>query len=184
MDWSALRRIVTTNNSYGKSRVLLDEGPAKHIAVEEAGLAEIWATSIAAGARLLTHDQLSDKDLTLEPADGDVKIRWFTVPVENEADTPDDREAKAAFGFSVIKASHARVDTTRHPMMHKTNSLDVIVLVRGEVDMLLDDGEAKHLKSGDVVIQQATNHAWINRGNETALLVAILVDTHKERVND
>jgi quercetin dioxygenase-like cupin family protein len=48
--------------------------------------------------------------------------------------------------------------------------------VRGEVDLLLDDGEATHLKPGDVVIQRATNHAWVNRGKETALLVAILID--------
>ena len=65
-------------------------------------------------------------------------------------------------------------------MMHKTDSLDVIVLVKGEVDLLLDDGDATSLKPGDVVIQRATNHAWVNNGAETALLVAILIDAGEQ----
>ncbi|MEZ5914132.1 MAG: cupin domain-containing protein [Parvularculaceae bacterium] len=60
-------------------------------------------------------------------------------------------------------------------MMHETKTLDAIILVRGSVDLLLDDGEARSLKPGDVVIQRSTNHAWVNTGNETALLVAVLV---------
>jgi quercetin dioxygenase-like cupin family protein len=60
-------------------------------------------------------------------------------------------------------------------MMHETDTLDVIVLVKGKVDLLLDDGEARSLKPGDVVVQRATNHAWVNTGDETALLVATLI---------
>jgi uncharacterized cupin superfamily protein len=41
--------------------------------------------------------------------------------------------------------------------------------------MLLDDGEI-HLKAGDVVIQQATNHAWVNRGKEDCRIAFILID--------
>ncbi len=42
--------------------------------------------------------------------------------------------------------------------------------------VLLDDDE-RPLKPLDVVIQRGTNHAWINRGKEPALLAAILIDT-------
>ena len=61
-------------------------------------------------------------------------------------------------------------------MMHKTKSVDYIIIIKGEVDMLLDEGEARALKPGDVVIQRGTNHAWVNHGTEPALLVAVLVD--------
>jgi quercetin dioxygenase-like cupin family protein len=64
-------------------------------------------------------------------------------------------------------------------MMHKTETLDAIILVKGSVDLLLDDGEALAMKPGDVVIQRATNHAWVNRGKETALLVAVLINAGK-----
>jgi uncharacterized cupin superfamily protein len=45
----------------------------------------------------------------------------------------------------------------------------------GEIDMLLDDSEI-HLKAGDVLVQQGTNHAWVNRGTEPCRIAFILVD--------
>lgn len=176
MDWNALRRIVTGDNAEGRSAVVIDGGAAKLLAVEEAGLAEIWTAALTTDGLLAGEDQLAAEDVRLEPATGAVKVRWFTVPPEDETKTPAEREAAAAFGFAAAGASAARVDTTRHPMMHKTETLDAIVLIRGEVDLLLDDGEARALKPGDVVIQRATNHAWVNRGAETALLVAVLIN--------
>lgn len=175
MDWAALRRIVTGNDRMGRSHVAIDGGPAKLLAVEEAGLAEIWTAALSSAGLLAGEDRLAREEARLEPDKGAVKIRWFTVPPEDESKTPEEREAQAAFGFAAAGAGHTRVDTTRHPMMHKTDTLDVIVLVRGAVDLLLDDGEARSLKPGDVVIQRATNHAWVNHGKETALLVAVLM---------
>ena len=62
--------------------------------------------------------------------------------------------------------------------MHMTSSVDYIVLLQGEATLLLDDGEVD-LKPFDVVVQRGTNHAWINKTNEPALLVGILVDAEK-----
>ncbi len=176
MEWNSLRRIITDNGAGERSRILIDGEAAKLIAVEEAGLAEIWTADLSPGSLLDATDKLKDEDLRLEPAKGAVKVRWFTTPPEDETKTSEEKEAAAAFAFAAVGAAEARVDTTRHAMMHKTHTLDVIILVRGEVDLLLDDGEATRLKPGDVVIQRATNHAWVNRGKETALLVAVLID--------
>ncbi|WP_425409403.1 cupin domain-containing protein [Hyphococcus sp.] len=177
MDWQSLRRIVTENDAEGRSRILIDGEAAKLIAVEEAGLAEIWAADIDGGGLLDATDQLADKDLKLEPESGSVKVRWFTVAPDDKSKSKEELESAAAFAFGAVGASHCRVDTARHPMMHKTASLDVIILVKGEVDLLLDDDQ-RALKPGDVVIQRATNHAWVNKTNETALLVAVLIHTN------
>lgn len=177
MIWDRLRRIVT-DDANGRSSVLIDSGPAKVLAMDEAGLAEIWEAGLERGA-LSRDDRLAREDVRLEPARGAVKARWFTLAPESDELATADKEASAAFAFAACGAAHARVDTRRHPMMHKTQTLDVIVLVRGEVDLLLDDGEARSLKPGDVVIQRATNHAWINRGQETVLLVAVLIDVER-----
>ncbi len=174
MDWKSLRRVITDNNADGRSRILIDGEAAKLVALEEAGLAEIWSADLS-GERLLdATDRLAEGDLRLEPDRGSVKVRWFTIAPDDPAKTTEELEAAAAFGFGAVGASHCRVDTTRHPAMHKTASLDVIILVKGEIELLLDDDEVS-LKSGDVVIQRATNHGWINRGPETALLVAVLI---------
>lgn len=175
MDWQSLRRVVTDNDKSGRSRVLIDGAAAKLIALEEAGLAEIWSADLEEGKLLDATDRLADADLRLEPDPASVKVRWFTIAAEDGTKTAEELEAAAAFGFGAVGAAHCRVDTARHPGMHKTQSLDVIVLVKGDVDLLLDDGEAVGLKPGDVVIQRATNHGWVNRGEETALLVAVLI---------
>jgi hypothetical protein len=176
MDWTTLRRIITTNDDDGRSSVLIDGPAAKLLAVEEAGLAEIWTAALTAQKLHADDDRLADEDVRLEPDEDAVKVRWFTVPPEDKSASPETREAQAAFGFAAAGASHARVDTARHPMMHKTDSLDVIILISGAVDLLLDDGEAKSMKPGDVVIQKATNHGWVNHGDETAVLVAVLIN--------
>jgi len=48
-------------------------------------------------------------------------------------------------------------------------------VLEGEIDMLLDDSEVR-LKAGDVLVQQATNHAWVNRGAQTCRMAFVLVD--------
>jgi mannose-6-phosphate isomerase-like protein (cupin superfamily) len=63
----------------------------------------------------------------------------------------------------------------KHPFMHRTRSIDYAIIMQGEIDMMLDDSEV-HLKAGDVIVQQGTNHAWINRSNETCRIAFVLVD--------
>ncbi len=60
--------------------------------------------------------------------------------------------------------------------MHRTDTLDIIFVLSGEIDMELDDGVEVHLKKGDVMVQQGTNHAWWNRGTETCRLAIALLD--------
>jgi len=172
-----LRRVVTGHNNHGKSIIELDEGPAKELEADGSGLFEIWLSKgCPASDNQMFRDYIAEEELALCPPAGATKVRWFAVPPEQPGMSDEDKEAAAAFGFAAVQAEHARVDTSRHPMMHKTKSVDYIIIIKGEVDMLLDEGEARSLKPGDVVIQRGTNHAWVNHGKEPALLVAVLVD--------
>ncbi len=181
INWSAQRRIITADNDDGRSYVMIDGAPAAILAAGESGLAEIWQTHLAAAHLFTAEDTLNNAPVKLEPPTGSVKIRWFSTPTEKEFSTPEEKEAAAAFGFSAAGAAHTRVDTTRHPMMHKTDTLDVIILIKGDVELLLDEGPPTLLHPGDVVIQRATNHAWVNRGDEPALFVAVLINAPPEK---
>jgi len=64
------------------------------------------------------------------------------------------------------------------PRMHRTDSLDYAVIVSGEIDMELDDGETVHLSAGDVVVQRGTIHNWINRGSEACIVAFVLTSAH------
>lgn len=59
--------------------------------------------------------------------------------------------------------------------MHRTRSIDYAVVIEGEIDMLLPAGEV-HLRAGDVLVQQATDHAWENRGQASCRIAFILID--------
>ena len=82
----------------------------------------------------------------------------------------------AADAFEKVGAAHHRVDTSKHPAMHKTETVDYIILLKGDVTLILDEEEVD-LKPFDVVVQRGTNHAWVNNGNEPALLIAVLIDS-------
>ena len=61
------------------------------------------------------------------------------------------------------------------PRNHRTDSIDYIVVMSGEIDMDLD-GAVVHLKAGDVMVQRGTIHNWINRGTAPCVLAVVLVD--------
>ena len=60
-------------------------------------------------------------------------------------------------------------------MMHKTSTVDYLIVVKGEIWAILDDSEVC-LKQGDMMIQRGTNHSWSVRTEEPCLLAAILVN--------
>ena len=60
--------------------------------------------------------------------------------------------------------------------MSRLRSLDYAVILSGEIDMMLDDTSVR-LKQGDVIVQQATNRAWINRGTQPCRILFVLIDS-------
>ena len=62
------------------------------------------------------------------------------------------------------------------PVMHKTETLDYVIVMEGEVDMLLEDGAEAHLNAGDVMIQRGTLHGWANRSDRLCRIAFVLVD--------
>ena len=58
---------------------------------------------------------------------------------------------------------------------HRTDSIDYIVVISGEIDMELDDSSV-HLKAGDVMVQRGTIHNWVNRGTAPCVLAVVLID--------
>ena len=49
------------------------------------------------------------------------------------------------------------------------------IVLDGELTLIMDDGETL-VRTGDIVIQRGTNHAWANRSGKNCRIVFILVD--------
>ncbi len=166
-----VRRIVTGHNQDGKSVTLFDGRAGSGLES-----IDLWVTD-GAPARNEGDVDAADRPIRLEPPAGGSVFRFFQIAPEGAGGELDaeERERRAEAAFAAMGATHVRVDTARHPAMHKTATVDYIILISGRVTLLLDEGEVA-LEPGDVVVQRGTNHAWVNRGSEPAVLVAILID--------
>src|SRR5260370_23085799 len=54
----------------------------------------------------------------------------------------------------------------RRRTMHRTDTLDCFVVVRGEIYLVSDTDEVL-LRAGDTAVVQGVTHAWSNRSNGT-----------------
>jgi len=171
-----IRRIVTGHDQQGQSVVHFDGILPRRLGSNRRGVTDLWNTDGDPTDSFVVEDRLV-RPFSLVPAAHGTTFLFFTVaPEEPQADS--ESEAKrAAAAFAAYGADEARPNTGRSPWMHKTKTIDYIILLSGEVTLLLD-GDERALKPFDVVIQRGTNHAWINRGKEPALLAAILMDAN------
>ncbi|KIW99957.1 uncharacterized protein Z518_10885 [Rhinocladiella mackenziei CBS 650.93] len=67
--------------------------------------------------------------------------------------------------------------------MHRTVSLDYGVVLEGEVELVLDSGEVRLMRRGDVAIQRGTNHAWRNASRtKWARMMYVLQESEALRI--
>ncbi len=139
-------------------------------------MTQVWVTDRVPASNTGTKDN-ADRQMRLDPPQSGVNFLYFSVAPQSESASvsAEQMEKGTAAFFEALGAGHDRVDTSRNVGMHRTRTVDYIIVLSGEVDLLLDNGEV-HLKPFDVVIQRGTNHAWVNRGTEKALLAAVLID--------
>jgi hypothetical protein len=171
----AMRRVVTGDDANGKSVIILDDGPSSTVGDSSlGGLFEIWEDAASGRLDPSEHRDLGARRAVLGPRPGNVQVRWVVIPPLPDGVPREQLDAAMRAAFAGFDGERHIIDQTRHPAMHKTHSIDVICLLRGDVTLILDDGETR-LKPGQVVIQRGTNHAWHAHGGP-ALLLAVLID--------
>ena len=121
----------------------------------------------------LTKQETANRPIGVSPPDNGTKFRLVEfAPLSPEV------EAKLPPAMIMKGVAHApeKGIPVKHPMMHRTRSLDYAVILSGEIDMMLDDTSV-HLKQGDVIVQQATNHGWVNHGTQPCRILFVLMDS-------
>ena len=166
-----MRRVVTGLDEKNHSIVLFDSRmPLKPVAPGIVAT-NFWITDSYPPS--LSGQDTSARPIGVAPPDNGTKFRvveFAPLTTETEAKMPPDMIMKG-----ITNAPTKGVPVT-HPLMHRTRSLDYAVILMGEIDMMLDD-KSVHLKQGDVIVQQATNHAWINRGTQPCRILFVLMDS-------
>jgi hypothetical protein len=171
----AMRRIITADDEEGRSYALID-GPASAIAgaLESGGLFEIWHELASGMIDPRDTGDLGPSSARLSPDPGHVRVRWFVSHPPREGASREELIAAARARFVAYGAEDHLTDSNRHPAMHRTQTLDIICLLRGAAHLVLDHEEIP-MKEGQVVIQRGTSHAWRAIGGP-ALFLAVLID--------
>ena len=170
----SVRRVVTGHNAAGKS-IFVSDGATPHVFCRTPGstvVHELWETS-GMPADNSGNDDAIRRGARLPPPKNGSVFRIIDIPP-----TPPEVEHLEQDYLHKQIGDHAprKGLPPRHPLMHRTLTIDYAIIMQGEIDMLLDDSEV-HLKAGDVLIQQGTNHAWVNRGTEPCRIAFILIES-------
>jgi mannose-6-phosphate isomerase-like protein (cupin superfamily) len=170
---SDIRRVVTGLDANNKAVVMFDSRMPLQSGPYGLTSTNLWVTnSYPLGFSF--KDDTSAIPVGVSPLDNGTKFRVVEFPPLDAA-----TEAKMEPGFlmkAVGAVAPARGLPVTHPLMHRTRSVDYAVVLSGEIDMMLDDSVV-HLKPGDTIVQQATNHAWVNRGTQTCRILFVLMDS-------
>ncbi len=147
------RRVVTGHDAAGKSIVLSDGRPPQHHHMHGpavgADFHEIW--NVPSPVPTLTSAETrepNEREFTIMPVAGHL-LRILDVYPPKEGG--------------------------KRTIMHRTSTLDYVVVIEGEIVLVLDDSEVT-LKKSDVVVQRGTNHAWENRSDKPARMAFFHID--------
>lgn len=161
----AVRRVVTGRNDKGQSVFISDTevpdrfgggGMEDFSAQGSLALAELWATAVPTD-NVGNQDGVRPGPFDLDPDPNSLMVRIAEFPPEPAG------VAKPGAGLE------------SHPGFHITRTTDIIIVLEGEVYSMMETGE-KLLKTGDVLIQRGTNHAWSNRSGKVTKIAAIMIN--------
>jgi mannose-6-phosphate isomerase-like protein (cupin superfamily) len=143
------RRVVAGVNLSGKS-VILNDGPVPNNATfSEAGTGsggDLWIVKHVPANLTDQSDPLIGYNLKEWPSPGEVIARMVTWLPGYE-----------------------------HPM-HHSDTIDILFVISGQVELILDEGSAI-LRQGDTVVQCGTNHGWRVIGDEPCTFAGVLIDS-------
>jgi quercetin dioxygenase-like cupin family protein len=167
-----IRRIVTGHDAKGRS-VFVSDGPSPHVLTlpgrPDFGLTNLWVTDGAPASNAGSADAAA-RPVVLEPPRNGAIFRVVEFPPDR---APGGFDRKAA--FAAMGADHAMdPSASRHPGMHRTDTVDFAIVLSGEIWALMDEGETL-MRAGDTLVQRGTNHAWSNRSDQACLVAFILV---------
>jgi quercetin dioxygenase-like cupin family protein len=142
----APRRIVTGHDASGKSVVLSDGPVPKSLDIGTGWFHETWITERVPAPIPAEEPEPTDRPVRVPPPPNGVGVRFTEM------------------------APGAQVP------IHRTETVDVGVVLEGETWLVLDDGSETLVRAGDAVVQRGTNHGWENRSDRPSRMLFVMID--------
>jgi mannose-6-phosphate isomerase-like protein (cupin superfamily) len=145
-----LRRVVTGHDENGRSIVMIDAPCTFHGAGGTSWrVQDIWEHDVV---------PVPIDPIEADPTDGPLN---FNIPTD---------------GMRVRITDIPPTPPGSEPFMHRTNSVDYLHVLEGEITMLIEDNDHEiTLRKGDTIVQRATDHAWVNRTDKHCRLFIVMV---------
>lgn len=145
-----IRRVVTGHDANGKAKVLIDGVASNERAGSAAGQYNslMWSTDCM-------------------PCE---------MPIGEDAEDMGARKLGTYPPVNGTRFMIADYPPGNIPRMHRTETIDYIIVLDGEIEMELDDGEVVTIRQGDVMIQRGTYHAWRNVSDKPCRMAFVLID--------
>lgn len=174
-----VRRVVTGHDENGRG-IVISDGPAPfihQIPIRPGYFSTDIFRTFDTPATLTPNQPettLGPRRQLPTPNGSVLRINHF--PPEPEGNEHLDVNASKALFASLGNAAGSSFEKNgRHPLMHRTQTIDYAIVLSGEITMLLDDTEVL-LKAGDILVQCGTDHAWTNRSKDPCTVAFILID--------
>jgi hypothetical protein len=166
-----IRRVVTGLDANNHAVVLFDSKIPLKADSPVISSTNFWITDQTPPA--MSKEDTANRPIGVSPPDNGTKFRiveFAPLDAATLAKLPPEMLMKG------VNHPPAKGIPVKHPMMHRTRTLDYAMILSGEIDMMLDDTSV-HLKQGDVIVQQATNHGWVNHGTQPCRILFVLMDS-------
>ena len=156
-----MKLIVTGQSSDGKGVVIVNQQvPEKPMVEDHSPGMLLWHTKPPFTVPFMQRDL------------GDFKILPATyIEGEEGATMPEAGDVSFYYGYLGPKMKTP---------LHDTESIDQLVVIKGELWLTLEDGEEIHLTPGDCVVQLGVHHIWENRTNEGVFTVITSLGAHRD----
>ncbi|MFB6549298.1 MULTISPECIES: cupin domain-containing protein [unclassified Streptomyces] len=171
-----IKRLVVGPDNEGRSAVL--ETEPTNIQTKDGFFwrSTLWATREVPVDNTIEGDrsQMEGLGAQREPHPGGMLIRALELWPDME---PEEHRKQFAAANKLVGQKHepTEADSKRHATMHRTDTMDCITVVRGEI-YLVTDTEDVLMRPGDTVIIRGVNHGWSNRSDSPCLLVGTMID--------
>ena len=160
------RRVVTGVGADGRSVVVSDMVTPTWVQRPTGSVVmEIWRTdSIPAHVDDFPSE---DGEWVMAPPEHGVCVRLAVFPADKDIDA----EKAAAYEASLHELYGDQGNDAHNgtPGMHRTDTIDVVTVLDGEIWLVLEHGETL-LRTGDTLVQRGTRHAWSNRSDRACTL--------------
>lgn len=176
-----MQRCVITGQREGRAVFASHGGPAEVVAMDKTpgmALIKLWATSALPVVGDAASNEFDGRAPFL-PAPGESRMCILTFPPDALMTAPGFDLRAAGEEFAAKQPEMAALCETTDPAMHRTDTVDHVLILDGEVWLELDDQEEVLLRQWDVVIQNGTRHAWRNRSDKPVTMAVFMVGAER-----